>query len=254
MFTETDTRGQVEVVTINRPKQYNALNTATLQEIARHLDRIDGDAELACAIITGAGEHFAAGADVAELKEKDAYAGLYDPRVGHWQSIRSFRKPLITAIEGYCLGGGCELAMIGDIIVAGDGAVFGQPEIKLGIIPGAGGTQRLTAAIGKARAMKMILTGDTIGAREAYQGGLLSELTEKGGALQRSLEIAETVARRPRAAVRLAKEAVLRAAEHAVVSGLSLERRSFELLLSTRDKEEGIAAFLEKRKPKFTGG
>jgi enoyl-CoA hydratase len=254
MFTETDTRGAVEIITINRPKQYNALNATTLEEIAGHLRRIDADDELACAIITGAGEHFAAGADITELREKNAYTGVYDPRVEYWQAIRSFRKPLISAVEGYCLGGGCELAMIGDIMVAGNEATFGQPEIKLGIIPGAGGTQRLTAAIGKARAMKMILTGDTMSAREAYDSGLVSVLTEKGDALERSLEIAATISRRPRAAVRLAKEAVLQAAEHAVVSGLQQERRSFELLLSTKDKEEGIAAFLEKRKPEFTGG
>lgn len=254
MFTETDTRGQVQIITINRPKQYNALNTATLGEIASHLRGVDEDDDLACAIITGAGEHFAAGADITELEDKNAYSGLYDPRMASWAAVRSFHKPLITAVEGYCLGGGCELAMMGDILVAGEGAIFGQPEIKLGIIPGAGGTQRLTAAIGKARAMKMILTGDTMSAKDALDSGLASDLTEKGQALERSLEIAETIARRPRAAVRLAKEAVLKAAEHAVTSGLQQERRSFELLLSTRDKEEGIAAFLEKRKPAFTGG
>lgn len=254
MYTETDTREAVLVITINRPKQYNALNSATLEEIATHLRGVEDNEEMACAVITGTGEHFAAGADVTELRDKNAYAGVYDPRVDYWRSIRSFRKPLISAVEGYCLGGGCELAMIGDIMVAGEGAVFGQPEIKLGIIPGAGGTQRLTAAIGKARAMKLILTGDTLSAREAFDAGLVSELTEKGHALERSLEIAATIARRPRAAVRLAKEAVLCAAEHAVTSGLQQERRSFELLLSTRDKDEGIAAFLEKRKPEFTGG
>ena len=253
MGTELKTFDSVALISINRPKQYNALNTRILGEVADNLSSIDLNEELACAIITGTGEHFAAGADVRELAEKDAYAGLYDPRVGYWQSIRAFRKPLITAVEGYCLGGGCELAMLGDIIVAGKGATFGQPEVKLGIMPGAGGTQRLTAAIGKARSMKMILTGESIDADDAYKFGLISELTEKGNALDRSLEIANVIAQRPRAAIRLAKEAILKAAEHSVVSGLEQERRSFELLLSTKDKQEGITAFLEKRKPVFTG-
>ena len=253
MTTEVKTVDSVAVISINRPEQYNALTTRVLEEIADHLTAIDSDDALSCAIITGTGEHFAAGADVRELASKDAYAGVYDSRVGYWQSIRSFHKPLITAVEGYCLGGGCELAMLGDIIVAGKGATFGQPEVKLGIMPGAGGTQRLTAAIGKAKSMKMILTGESIEADEAFASGLISELTDKGNALARALEIANVITRRPRAAIRLAKEAVLSAAEHSVVNGLAQERRSFELLLSTNDKQEGISAFLEKRKPVFTG-
>jgi len=254
MSTHIEFQESVAVVSIHRPEQYNALNTTILGEIAEHLDTIDANDALACAIITGTGDHFAAGADVRELQGKNSISALYDPRMNHWRAIRAFRKPLISAVEGYCLGGGCELAMLGDIIVAGKDALFGQPEIKLGIIPGAGGTQRLTAAIGKARSMKMILTGETLDAREAYESGLISELAERGKALDRSLAIAATIAARPRAAVRLAKEAVLQAAEHTVVSGLAQERRSFELLMSTGDKEEGIAAFLAKRKPDFTGG
>ena len=253
MTTEVKISDSVAVISINRPEQYNALTTHVLQQIVDHLIAVDSDEALSCAIITGAGEHFAAGADVRELATKDAHAGLYDPRVDYWQGIRSFRKPLITAVEGYCLGGGCELAMLGDIIIAGKGATFGQPEVKLGIIPGAGGTQRLTAAIGKARSMKMILTGESMDADEAFAAGLVSEVTEKGNALTRALEIADVIAQRPRAAIRLAKEAVLVAAEHSVVRGLAQERRSFELLLSTNDKREGISAFLEKRKPVFTG-
>ena len=253
MATEIKTSDSVAVITINRPEQYNALTTGVLEEIADYLISIDSDDKQACAIITGAGEHFAAGADVRELAAKDAHAGLYDPRVGYWRAIRSFRKPLITAVEGYCLGGGCELAMMGDIIIAGKGATFGQPEVKLGIMPGAGGTQRLTAAIGKAKSMKMILTGESMDAHEAFASGLVSELTEKGDALARALEIANVISQRPRAAIRLAKEAVLVAVEHSLVSGLAQERRSFELLLSTKDKQEGITAFLEKRKPVFTG-
>ncbi|MDJ0957021.1 MAG: enoyl-CoA hydratase-related protein [Arenicellales bacterium] len=253
MATEIKTSDSVAVITINRPEHYNALTTGVLEEIADYLISIDTDDKQTCAIITGAGEHFAAGADVRELAAKDAHAGLYDPRVGYWRAIRSFRKPLITAVEGYCLGGGCELAMMGDIIVAGKGATFGQPEVKLGIMPGAGGTQRLTAAIGKAKSMKIILTGESMDAHEAFTSGLISELTEKGSALARALEIANVIAQRPKAAIRLAKEAVLAAAEHSLVSGLAQERRSFELLLSTKDKQEGITAFLEKRKPVFSG-
>ena len=254
MVTKVKTYDSVSVVSINRPKQYNALNTRVLKEIAKHLTLIDSDDALACAIITGSGDHFAAGADVRELAEKDAHAGLYDPRVDYWSVIRSFSKPLLTAVEGYCLGGGCELAMLSDIIVAGKEATFGQPEVKLGIIPGAGGTQRLTAAIGKAKSMKMILTGESMDADEAYAYGLVSELAEKGNALGRALEIANVIAQRPKAAIKLAKEAVLEAAEGSIISGLALERRSFELLLSTKDKQEGVNAFLEKRKPIFTGG
>lgn len=240
-------------ITIDRPKARNALRTRTLAEIAAVLTRAAEDDSLRCVVLTGGDKVFAAGADITELAAHSATSILTDPRPRHWEAIRKFPKPLVAAINGFSLGGGNELAMHADILIAGETARFGQPEVNLGIIPGAGGTQRLTHAMGKSNAMKLALTGTFIDARTALAQGLVSEVTQPEMTLPRAEAIAAEIAAKPPLAVRLAKEAVLKSFEVGLEQALHMERRAFCQLFATEDKQEGVSAFLEKRKPHFKG-
>ncbi len=242
-----------QLIRLNRPGVRNALRTSMLGEIAAALEAAEQDESLRCVLLTGSEQAFAAGADVREMAELDAVGLFKDQRPEHWRRIRRFRKPLLAAVNGYCLGGGFELALHADIIIAGDDARFGQPEINLGIIPGAGGTQRLVRCAGKALAMKMVLSGETITAREALAAGIVAEVTQPETALERSMELAQVIADKPPLALRLAKECVLQAFEAPLEQGLELERRAFLFLAATEDRREGIEAFLAKRPPRFEG-
>ena len=248
-----EVREQVRLITLQRPEALNALNTQLLSELAEQLGIADADVATRAVVITGSRKAFAAGADINEMAERDLVGILNDPRVAAWQRITAFSKPLIAAINGYALGGGCELAMHADILIAGSDARFGQPEINLGIMPGAGGTQRLLRAVGKSLAMQIVLTGEPIDARQAQQAGLVSEVTEPELTVERALAIAQRIASKAPLAVRLAKEALLKAQDTDLASGLRFERHAFTLLTGTQDRAEGIAAFQEKRQPRFTG-
>ncbi|MFZ5961156.1 2,3-dehydroadipyl-CoA hydratase PaaF [Pseudomonas knackmussii] len=243
----------VRLITLQRPEALNALNTELLGELAAELDAAERDAETRVVVITGSRKAFAAGADIKEMAERDLVGILNDPRVAHWQRITAFSKPLIAAINGFALGGGCELAMHADILIAGEDARFGQPEINLGIMPGAGGTQRLLRAVGKSLAMQMVLTGEAIDARHAQRAGLVSEVTQPEFTVERALQIAKVIARKAPLAVRMAKEALLKAQDTDLASGLRFERHAFTLLAGTADREEGIRAFQEKRPARFQG-
>lgn len=243
----------VRLITLQRPEALNALNSELLGELAAELDAAERDAETRVVVITGSRKAFAAGADIKEMAERDLVGILNDPRVAHWQRITAFAKPLIAAVNGFALGGGCELAMHADILIAGEDARFGQPEINLGIIPGAGGTQRLLRAVGKALAMQMVLTGEAIDARHALRAGLVSEVTQPEFTVERALQVARVIARKAPLAVRLAKEALLKAQDTDLASGLRFERHAFTLLAGTADREEGIRAFQEKRAPRYLG-
>jgi enoyl-CoA hydratase len=240
-------------LTLHRPDIRNALRTQTLAEIAAELDAALADAETRAIVLTGGLDCFAAGADVREMAALGPVDILTHERQRHWRTIASFAKPLVGAVCGYALGGGCELALCCDILVAGKNAMFGQPEVNLGMIPGAGGTQRLARTIGKALTMQMVLTGQPIGARAALAAGLVVEVDEPESALARAVEIASIIATKPALAVRLAKEAVLRAYETPLSEGIAAERQAFALLAASHDRNEGIAAFLEKRTPNFFG-
>jgi enoyl-CoA hydratase len=246
-------RQHVLQVTLNRPEARNALSTVLLRELATALARFDGDPTVRAVVLTGGPKVFAAGADINELAAHTATSILADERPQHWLAIRRFAKPLIAAVNGYALGGGCELAMAADIIIAGETAQFGQPEVNLGVIPGAGGTQRLTHAIGKSLAMKLALSGEFLDAKTALAHGLVAEVTPPEQTIERALALAETIAAKPPLAVRAAKAAVLRSFELPLEAGLIEERRLFTELFSTADRTEGVTAFLEKRKPVFRG-
>jgi enoyl-CoA hydratase len=244
----------VALVTLDRPSVLNAVDFTLIAELTDALEALDRDPACRAIVITGAGERaFSAGADIGELAAQTPSSLLADDDFHRWERIKRIRTPLIAAVRGFALGGGCELAMTCDLIVAGEGAQFGQPEIKLGVIPGAGGTQRLTRAIGRARAMEMILTGRTLGAREAEAHGLVSRVVADDETLTSALELAATIASMPPLAVIAGKEAVNRAEELGLEAGLEFERRSFYLLFATEDRHEGMAAFAEKRKPAWTG-
>ncbi|MGD9536626.1 MAG: enoyl-CoA hydratase-related protein [Alphaproteobacteria bacterium] len=240
-------------LTLNRPEKRNALATPLLGAVAAALAEAAGDGAVACAVLTGGPQVFAAGADINELAVKTPVMAETEVRGQHWATIRVFPKPLIAAIEGFCLGGGLELALCADIVVAGEGARFGTPEINLGIMPGGGGTQWLPRIVGKSLAMKMVLSGQPIGAEEALAAGLIAELAPAGEATARALALAETIAAKPAFALRIAKDAVLKAYSTAFNDGLAYERRSFAVLLASEDKAEGTTAFIEKRKPQFKG-
>lgn len=243
----------VRLITLHRPQALNALNTALLEELAAELNAADQDPQIRAVVITGSRKAFAAGADINEMAERDLVGILDDPRVAHWQRIAGFGKPLIAAVNGFALGGGCELVMCADIVIAGSDARFGQPEINLGILPGAGGTQRLLRAVGKPLAMQMVLGGEAIGARHALQAGLVSEVTEPELTVERALQVAVAIAAKAPLAVRLAKEALLKAQDMDLASGLRFERHAFTLLAGTADRNEGIRAFQEKRPARFQG-
>ena len=243
--------GPVLTITLSRPDAKNALRTNLLKELAEILIEAYKDDETRCVVITGGPDVFAAGADLKELDQQRVDKAIREERWKCWQTFREFPKPLIAAVNGYCLGGGNELAMLCDIIIAGENAKFGQTEVNVGLVPGAGGTQRLTAALGKAKAMRYILGGETINAQEAFRAGLVSEVVADDRTIARAQALAATIAERSPLAVRIAKEQVRKAAE----SGLDFEheRAGFVKALESDDSKEGVAAFLEKRKPQFTG-
>ncbi len=244
----------VALVVMDRSEVLNALDFALIAALTEALEALDRNPDCRAIVITGAGDRaFAAGADIPELAAQSPTTLTLDDDFHHWERIKRIRKPLVAAVRGFALGGGCELAMLCDLIVAGEDAQFGQPEIKLGVMPGAGGTQRLTRAIGKARAMEMILTGRNIGAREAEAHGLVSQVVPSESTVPAALELAGRIASMPPVAVIAAKAAVNRAEELPLEAGLEFERRSFYLLFDTEDQVEGMAAFAEKRQPRWKG-
>jgi len=244
---------QVGVVTLSRPKQLNALNNQLMDELGSALKSFDADDSIGCMILTGSEKAFAAGADIGAMAQysfADVYKGDYITR--NWEQIRSVRKPVIAAVSGFALGGGCELAMMCDFIIAADNAKFGQPEIKLGIIPGAGGTQRLPRAVGKAKAMDMALTGRMMDATEAERAGLVSRVVPLDKLMEEALGAALMICSYGQPSVMAAKEAVNRAFESGLSDGVMFERRLFHALFATEDQKEGMDAFVNKRKPVFT--
>ncbi|TGG93359.1 2,3-dehydroadipyl-CoA hydratase [Natronospirillum operosum] len=249
----TEHRGPVKILTLHRPDARNALNTELLAALAEACRDADDDPATRVLLIQGSGEHFAAGADINEIADKTPIDGLTDPRRQYWQSLQSLRKPVIAAVEGYCLGGGCELALSADLLVVADDARLGQPEIRLGLIPGAGGLQRLAATIGRARAMRLGLTGEQITGQQAFDWGLASHLSAPGQAGAEAMVLAEKLARGAPLAQQLAKAAVLSATDDLHVRGRQHSRSHFEQLLGSADKAEGIAAFRDQRKPDFRG-
>ena len=252
----TEERGEkplrTGLITLNRPKQLNALNGALMDELGAALRAYDADDGIGCIVITGSDKAFAAGADIgamATLGFMDAYKGDFITR--NWETIRSVRKPVIAAVAGFALGGGCELAMMCDFIIAADNAKFGQPEIKLGIIPGAGGTQRLPRAVGKSKAMDMVLTARWVDAAEAERAGLVSRVVAPDKLMDEALAAAATICGMSQPSVMMAKESVNRAFESPLAEGISYERRLFHSLFATEDQKEGMDAFVAKRKPVF---
>jgi enoyl-CoA hydratase len=250
----TESIDGVALVTIDRREALNALDFALIAELTEQLERLDAEASCRCIVIAGAGDRaFAAGADIKELAVQTPVSLTLDNEFHRWERIKRIRTPLIAAVRGFALGGGCELAMTCDMIVAGDDATFGQPEIRLGVMPGAGGTQRLTRAIGKAKAMELILTGRTIDAREAEAHGLVTSVVPAEATVDAALDLAEQVATMPPLAVLAAKEAVNAAFELPLDAGLQLERRNFFLLFASEDQREGMAAFTDKRPAEWRG-
>jgi enoyl-CoA hydratase len=252
-FITTRTEGRVGVVTLNRPKQLNALNDALMTELGQALQAFDADETIGCMIVTGSEKAFAAGADIGAMAKytfADVYKNDYITR--NWETIRSVRKPVIAAVSGFALGGGCELAMMCDFIIAADNAKFGQPEIKLGIIPGAGGTQRLPRAVGKSKAMDMALTGRMMDATEAERAGLVSRVVPLDKLMEEALGAALMICEYSLPSVMAAKECVNRAFEGSLSDGVMFERRLFHALFATDDQKEGMDAFVGKRKAAFT--
>lgn len=246
-------RERVGIIQLNRPEALNALNSELMEELVRALPAFDADTHIGCVVITGNEKAFAAGADIKQMANAGVVEMMSSPFIGYWDALQKISKPIIAAVSGYCLGGGCELAMACDIIVAAENAQFGQPEIHLGIIPGAGGTQRLTRAVGKSIAMDMILTGRRLSAQEALQWGLVARVFPTASYLEESVALATEIANKAPLALRMAKEAVLRAFESTLAEGIVFERRAFNLLFATEDQKEGMAAFIEKRKPSWKG-
>jgi len=246
------TEGPVGTVTLNRPQALNALNTALMDELTAAIDAFEAEPAIRCIILTGSEKAFAAGADITEMKEK-TFAEVYkeDFITRNWERVSRARKPVIAAVAGFALGGGCELAMMCDFIIAADNAKFGQPEINLGIGPGAGGTQRLTRAIGKAKAMEMCLTGRMMEAAEAERSGLVARVVPLPELMAEAMKAAQKIASASRTAVLMIKESIARADETSLSEGLRFERRLFHALFATEDQKEGMAAFAEKRKPSF---
>ncbi|HMQ68304.1 MAG TPA: enoyl-CoA hydratase-related protein [Ignavibacteria bacterium] len=255
LISETENPGALKVglIQLNRPDVLNALNIELMIEVVEALESFDKDNEIGCMVLTGSAKAFAAGADIKEMAEATAIEMLVRDQFARWDRIRKIKKPIIAAVSGFALGGGCELAMTCDIIIAAESAKFGQPEINLGVIPGAGGTQRLTKAIGKARAMEMILTGKMFGAKEMFEAGLVTKVVDSDIYLDEALELAREIASKPTIAVQLAKECVLKSFDSTIESGLEFERKNFYLLFASEDKFEGMKAFVEKRKAEWKG-
>jgi enoyl-CoA hydratase len=251
-FILAEVRGRVALITLNRPKQLNALNPQLMQELGAALKDFDADEGVGAILITGNDKAFAAGADIGVMKDFDfqhAYLSNYITR--DWEHIRGVRKPVIAAVAGYALGGGCELAMMCDLVIAAESARFGQPEINLGILPGSGGTQRLPRAVGKAKAMDLCLTARMMDAQEAERAGLVSRVVPDGKLLEEAMAVAEKIASYSLPVVMMVKEAVNRAYESTLAEGVHFERRLFHAAFALEDQKEGMAAFVEKRKPKF---
>jgi len=251
--TLAGTGDAIGIATLNRPEARNALSPELMEELVTQVEEWDADPEVLCVVIAGSDEVFAAGADIASMAERDFQDVLGAPNERFWQRMAAVRTPLVAAVSGFALGGGCELALVCDMIIASETAELGQPEVLLGIIPGGGGTQRLARVMGKQQAMELVLTGRRIAADEAFRLGIVNQVAPKGEWLEKAIELAEVVSRRPPLAVRLGKQAVLAAEETPLSAGLDQERRLFELAFATEDRVEGMRAFLEKRRPDFRG-
>jgi len=243
----------IALVRLNRPKVLNALSTDLMQELVDCFLSLDKNPEVRVIILTGNERAFAAGADIAQMVEASPIDQINDQRFRTWEMLKLITKPVIAAVNGFALGGGCELAMSCDLIIAGDDAKFSQPEIKIGTIPGAGGTQRLTRAIGKSKAMMMVLTGEMIDAKTAYEWGLVAKIVPANTLLQETFELAKIISDRAPVAVRLAKEAVNKSFEMTLKDGMDFERRNFYLTFASADQKEGMKAFMEKRNPEYKG-
>jgi enoyl-CoA hydratase len=244
-------RGRAGLITLNRPEALNALNAALMDELARAIDEFEADPRIGCMVLTGSERAFAAGADIKEMQHKSFPDTYREDFIASWERITRARKPVIAAVSGYALGGGCELAMMCDFILAAPTAKFGQPEITLGIIPGAGGTQRLTAAVGKAKTMEMCLTGRMMDAQEAERAGLVSRIVPVNELVDEAVRVAEKISDLSGPAVMMTKESINQSLEAGLSSGIRFERRLFHSLFGTEDQKEGTAAFVEKRKPQF---
>lgn len=243
----------VALLQLNRPKVLNALSTDLMKEVVEALFALDDDQDVRVIIMTGNDRAFAAGADIGQMMENSPIDQINDNRFRSWKQLHLISKPVIAAVNGFALGGGCELAMSCDLIIAGDKAQFGQPEIKIGTIPGAGGTQRLTRAVGKSKAMLAVLTGETMDAYAAERAGLVAKVVPAETLLQETFEVAKVIANRAPVAVKLAKEAVNMAFETTLKEGMEFERRNFYITFSSKDQKEGMKAFMEKREPKYEG-
>ncbi|MGC2688649.1 MAG: enoyl-CoA hydratase [Pseudolabrys sp.] len=246
-----EAKGRVGIIRLNRPQALNALNKALIDELTKVVDAFDADDKIGCMLITGNEKAFAAGADIKEMADKqfiEAYLGDF---VSNWNAVAKARKPVVAAVAGFALGGGCELAMQSDIVIAADTAKFGQPEIKLGVIPGIGGTQRLAHAVGKAKAMDLILTGRMMDATEAERSGLVARVVPAANLMDEAMKVAETIANMSLPSVLAGKEAINRAFESGLSEGMAFERRIFHSLFATEDQKEGMKAFVEKRAPKW---
>jgi enoyl-CoA hydratase len=248
-----DVEPPIATITLNRPKVLNALSPDLIRELTTALAELDADESIRAAVLTGGPKVFAAGADIGDMADRTAVEQLSRDQTGRWAPLAGFTKPLVAAVNGYALGGGCEVALMCDLIVAGDTARFGQPEINLGIIPGAGGTQRWPRTAGKSVAMEIMLTGEAITAERAYALGIVNKVVPSGLTVQIAKRLARQIAEKPPLAVRMAKEAVLKAFDTPLSEGLASERKSFYFLFSTEDQKEGMHAFLEKRKAVFKG-
>jgi len=252
-LVESSREGGVALLRLNRPEARNALSPELMEELASTLERLDPDPEARCVVIAGSEKVFAAGADIKAMAERSFAEALRHPAAAFWRRLAAIKTPMVAAVSGYALGGGCELALTCDMIVAAEGATFGQPEINLGIVPGGGGTQRLARVLGKQRAMELVLTGRRFGAAEALEMGLVNRVVADDAWLEEALALAAEVAAKPPIASRLAKQAVLAAEETALSAGLENERRLYELAMATEDRVEGMRAFLDKRDPEFKG-
>jgi enoyl-CoA hydratase len=252
-LVQVERDGAIAVVLLSRPEQLNALSDELMDEVVSALEELDRDGAVRAIVLGGSERAFAAGADIGELAQVSAVELYYQRRIERWDAIRGLWTPLVAAVSGYCLGGGCELAMACDLIVASESAEFGQPETGLGIIPGAGGTQRLTRAVGKALAMDVILSGRRLSAREAHAAGLVARVVAKEAWLDEAKRVARAIAEKGPVATRLAKESVDRAFESTLATGLEAERRALYLAFASEDAKEGLTAFTEKRKPEFKG-